>query len=396
MAKKDPTCLVFVIPGLEYGGAETMMIQQINYLQERGFKIGLIILSRGISADLYRQLTLPPQNILQLNAPSQGLTLSAIGFAFSVVGSISEFIQKIRPHSVIANLPLSHFQMRLVRLYDTLRGQDYKLINYHHSLQYQANPLNSILKRIFNEFNALLARITDDKSIFISEAVKRDISDHFYVNRRATVIPNSIPERHIGKKEGVVFLKKIGLDDKRYNIILIPGRIHPVKGHFFFLNAFVELKRNYPEKIKNYKVLIAGGGTYLDDLKQKIDECGVGNEIWICGKISNDIMLSLYKCAKLVIIPSIYEGFGNVAIEGLMQQSTMLVSDAGGLDEIIEHGYNGYKFTANDQRDFLNKLTKIINNQGLKPLQAGNMLDCYKSNYTLPKQLERIMEFIND
>ena len=47
--------------------------------------------------------------------------------------------------------------------------------------------------------------------------------------------------------------------------------------------------------------------------------------------------------AELCIFPSLYEPFGLVALEAMASGTPLIVSDTGGLAEIIDHGINGCK-----------------------------------------------------
>ena len=51
----------------------------------------------------------------------------------------------------------------------------------------------------------------------------------------------------------------------------------------------------------------------------------------------------MYKAADISVFPSTYEPFGIVALEGMLAGVPTVVSDIGGLDEIIEHGVDGMK-----------------------------------------------------
>ncbi|MEK6480081.1 glycosyltransferase family 4 protein [Catalinimonas sp. 4WD22] len=386
--------IVFVIPSLDYGGAETMLIHQINYLHEKGYQIRLIIMGRSTEYALIDQLQISEKSILQLGLPVQILTFRAIRYTFLKGLVISKYLKKWQASVVIANLPLAHFQMRVVKLLDRLKGRRYQLVNYHHSLQYAANPLDTFPKRIFNSINSFLARITDDKSIFISDAVRKNVTSHFFINKNSVVIPNAIPERNINEKEGLNYLKKVGVDLDTYKILVLPGRIHTVKGHYFFLDAYRKLIDQNPLIGSKFKVIIAGGGLYHEHFENLVHQYGLANNLIISGVIRNNLLLSLFKLAYLVVIPSLSEGFGNVAIEGLMQQSRMLVSDAGGLDEIIVHKYNGYKFNSNDSKDFITKLEYLLSENCKFCPDTEVLIASFRKNYTLPAQMVQITEFL--
>jgi len=64
--------------------------------------------------------------------------------------------------------------------------------------------------------------------------------------------------------------------------------------------------------------------------------------------ISDEELLKLYKCVDVAVFPSLYEPFGIVALEGMVANVPVVVSDTGGLGEIVEHGVDGMKsYTGN-------------------------------------------------
>ena len=73
----------------------------------------------------------------------------------------------------------------------------------------------------------------------------------------------------------------------------------------------------------------------------------------------------LYQAADVLVIPSIYEPLGYVALEAMANRVPVIASDTGGLREILEDGKNGIliplKETNNGQRE--PDLMKLVNAQ---------------------------------
>lgn len=62
----------------------------------------------------------------------------------------------------------------------------------------------------------------------------------------------------------------------------------------------------------------------------------------------------------LVVVPSIYENFGNVSIEAQAAGLPVLVSRTGGLKDTIIEGETGFGFVAGDRGDLLKALAEIV------------------------------------
>jgi glycogen(starch) synthase len=122
-------------------------------------------------------------------------------------------------------------------------------------------------------------------------------------------------------------------------LIFYVGRIVREKGLGVLLDAYSRVLGVEP----NTKLVIAGKGPYLDELKHRAYQLGIYHRVYFAGYIDDDTRNALYKAATVAVFPSLYEPFGIVALEGMAAGSAVIASDAGGLGEIIQHGENGLK-----------------------------------------------------
>lgn len=68
----------------------------------------------------------------------------------------------------------------------------------------------------------------------------------------------------------------------------------------------------------------------------------------------------MYKCADVAVFPSTYEPFGIVALEAMLAGVPTVVSDVGGLNEIIEHGVNGMKSYAGNSNSIADSVLSLL------------------------------------
>ncbi|HRO70644.1 MAG TPA: glycosyltransferase family 4 protein [Chitinophagaceae bacterium] len=385
--------VLFVLPSLLPGGAEHQTINQINYLVEKGYKnIRLAILSNRLF--LFDKIKLSRENILLVEDNDE---VNISGGMMKVLPGISRrlarYAKKENITDIIAILPMAHLACRLAKLNYFFSFKKQPALNvYYRSVTYEISPMDTFFKKAFNKFNSLLARFFDNRSLFISKAVDEDIRGNFYVPA-SLVLPNSLPELDISGEEGKTFLASRGLWKEGRYLILVPGRLQLKKGHSFFISSFklfVEQRSISPDQVK---VIFAGEGPLREVVEAEIASSGMQDYIDVCGFVENKILLSLYKSVDLIIIPSLHEGFGNVAIEGLMQKSLLLVSDTGGLSEIIRDGENGFKFQTNDRASFLDKLSYIYDNRHTELIDREALHREFLSKYTLESQMKKIQEF---
>lgn len=88
------------------------------------------------------------------------------------------------------------------------------------------------------------------------------------------------------------------------------------------------------------KLVIAGGGQrgHLEDLARQL---GVWDNVYFTGRVSDEDRDNLYQVADLACFPSLYEPFGIVALEAMAAHCPVVVSNAGGLAEVVEHNITG-------------------------------------------------------
>ena len=119
--------------------------------------------------------------------------------------------------------------------------------------------------------------------------------------------------------------------DQTYNFdfIVAAGRLVPVKGFDILIESFVELQNDFPD----LKLLILGEGKDRDKLQYKISSVGMSGKILLVGFVEN--VYPYFRAAKLCVMSSRIEGFPNVLLQ-MMSQNTKVVStlSAGGIDEI--------------------------------------------------------------
>jgi glycogen(starch) synthase len=129
-------------------------------------------------------------------------------------------------------------------------------------------------------------------------------------------------------------------------IVLYVGRMVMEKGVQVLLHSIPSIVYECP----GTKFLLVGTGYYLDDLKRMADGLNINHDVKFLGYVSDHDLLRLYKIADCVCIPSLYEPFGIVALEGMAAKVPVVTTDTGGLTDFVEHMANGITcYTDNTQ-----------------------------------------------
>ncbi|MFC1487500.1 glycosyltransferase family 4 protein [Thermoproteota archaeon] len=177
-----------------------------------------------------------------------------------------------------------------------------------------------------------------NRVIVCSESMKNEICDHFDIpSEKVDIIPNAIDvtKYKTSVDRGAVRQRYgVGYCDK---LILCVGRLVPQKGVEYFIRAIPTIANNYPEA----KYIIVGEGWSRDKLEAEAHATGHIDKIHFTGFASDKDVIELMTSADVLIVPSIYEPFGIVALEGMATGVPVVASKVGGLDEVIDHDKTG-------------------------------------------------------
>lgn len=139
------------------------------------------------------------------------------------------------------------------------------------------------------------------------------------------------------------------------------GRVQYEKG-FQVLAAAMRLLR---PRVAGIECVIGGRGSYLPELQSQIDIEGVSDLIAIPGFLSDDRLRDLVHRAGVVVIPSLYEPFGIVALEALAGGAPLVVARTGGLAELIEDTGAGLMFEPGNAVELAASIEMILTDPDL-------------------------------
>jgi len=175
--------------------------------------------------------------------------------------------------------------------------------------------------------------------ITCSQYMAQQVQEYFDVpGDKVDVVPNGIDTARFDRYEGVDlshFRNLYALPEEK--IVFYVGRVQREKGVHTLVNAMPRVLAQFPQA----KFVIAGRGSELDSLRRRAWELGVGPKVLFTGFISDDDRDRLFRVASVAVFPSLYEPFGIVALEAMAAKCPVVVSEVGGLKEVVCHGETG-------------------------------------------------------
>lgn len=183
-------------------------------------------------------------------------------------------------------------------------------------------------------------------SLFSNDTKLKKHSNHFtiYNNLPSYIELADTPRKGTAKTIGVV------------------SRLERIKGMDMVVPAFAEIYKHYP----SMRLLIVGDGSQRDFMEKQVQNAGLPVEsVQFVGRQGQDKLQSFYDQIDILLMPSRSEGFGLTAIEGMARGCVPVVSNTGGLPEVVEDGVSGLLHTSESVEDMISKIASVICNPKL-------------------------------
>ena len=180
----------------------------------------------------------------------------------------------------------------------------------------------------------LLARLAT-RIIAISKAVRARLRPWPAAHRRCVVVPNALDlEAFVPSRDPESVRRSIGIPSSVHAVGTV-GRLVPFKGHEYLLEAFAQLRYDYPA----IRLLVVGDGPRRAALEQQARALAMAEVVHFTGH--REDVPDILSILDVFILPSIAEDFGRVLIEAMAMERPVVATRGGGVPEIIEHGVSG-------------------------------------------------------
>lgn len=180
-----------------------------------------------------------------------------------------------------------------------------------------------------------------------------------------TVIPCGTNVDCFGSIDRDAGRAKIGVKPEE-KLVMYAGRFDPRKGIETLVRAVAkpEVKRH-----ENLKLMIVGGytpgekdGIEKERIASIVEELGIQDITIFTGKVRHQELAYYYAAADVCVVPSHYEPFGLVAIEGMASRTPVIASKVGGLKFSVADNKTGLLVTPQDEADFAQAIDSVLSN----------------------------------
>lgn len=374
-------------PPLSHGGLARHVKDISESLARNGHQV--YVITQG-SADLPVAQLVNGVQILRTDSVS----VSANNFIDDILHLNFQLLDKaIQLHNQIGDIDIIHGHDWLVFWASKVFKHSMKkpLIYTIHATEFGRNQgIYNNVQRYINDIE-WYATFEAWKVIVCSQYMKNEVRNLFQLPEDKVIsIPNGVYEENYKAEYKDSFKEKYASPNE--DVIFYVGRIVREKGIQVLIQSIPEILKTNPAT----KVVIAGKGPYLDNLRTQADFLGVANRIYFTGFISDEERNNLYQIADVAVFPSLYEPFGIVALEAMVTKTPLVVGNVGGLAEFVSDGENGLTVNPNDPQQLADKIRYFLNNKNKAAKIAEKGYKMAKEDFTWDEIGKRTIEVYQD
>lgn len=311
--------VLHVIGGGEFGGAERHILNLAAAMDPSLVEVFICCLFVDPFVRVAREAGINAHSIPMRHKLDFGIITKLRDFI------AAEKIDIVHTHGVRANL--------VGRVAARMAGVEI-VVTTVHSLLVQDYP--DLFSRLANTFIEKASRGLTTHFIAVSGGLQRALIQQGIQEDKITVIYNGLNPQvflNSGSPSGR-WREKAGFKPGT-PLVAIVGRLHPVKGHRYFLKSAAEIIRDRTD----VHFLVVGSGPERDRLEEYTRKLGIADHVTFTGFVSD--VCELMPDLNLLIVPSLWEGFGLTALEAMAVGVPVVATSVGGLPEIVEHGTTG-------------------------------------------------------
>lgn len=291
--KTAPIRVLQIMGIVESGGVEAVIMNYYRHIDKSKVQFDFVM-HKGSNQNYINEVKGMGGKVYEVTP----YTKNVIKFTYEIYKIIKEGSYKI-VHSNMNSL--SGFSLFAAYL----AGAKVRIL-HNHTTDTIEEGFRTIIKRMLRPFARAFANENWACSklagewMYGKEAVK---------NNQVTIINNAIDlDKFVFEQEKRDVLRK-ELDLEGKFVVGHVGRFTKAKNHEFLIDVFVEVAKQKDNAV----LVLIGNGLLLDVIQNKVNKLHLTDKVIFLG-VRNDVA-NLYNVMDVFVLPSLYEGFGLVALE---------------------------------------------------------------------------------
>jgi glycosyltransferase involved in cell wall biosynthesis len=221
-----------------------------------------------------------------------------------------------------------------------------------------------------------------NKVVCISRKVRRLLTDAMGTGVASEVVYNGT--------DPSVFAP--GTAQEKTPTILMVGNLLAGKGHELVLRAFSRVEDSHPD----LQCRIIGEGADRDRFVGLAKDLGISDQVHFLGRRSRSEVAEAMRNCTIFVLPSRYEGLGCVYLEAMACSKPVIACSGQGIDEIIQHGSNGWLIPVDGLGELVQGLQVLLANAELRARIGQAARQTILDKLTLAHQAESLAKIYEE
>ena len=152
----------------------------------------------------------------------------------------------------------------------------------------------------------------------------------------------------------------VRIRNRKITNLLYLARVSKSKGIFIALDAYEELKKQYPYM----KFTVVGNGDDLVAAQDYVKINGI-NDVTFTGGVTGKLLSEQFESGDIYILPTYFEGMATSVLEAMAFGLPIITTPTGGVKDFFQEGKMGYLIDTYNAKDYCLAITKLLDNPGL-------------------------------
>lgn len=139
---------------------------------------------------------------------------------------------------------------------------------------------------------------------------------------------------------------------------------------------------------------LAADAAYAQSIRRQIERKGLSDNVALLGSLGEAELANEFARSHALVVPSSYEGFGIVYLEGMAFGLPAIATTGGAAGEIITHGENGFLIAPDDVEALAGHIQTLMRDRERLAAMSQAALERYHAHPTWEQSAERVRNFL--